>query len=580
MSYTFADSPTNPTSTLSGAHAIGATSLTLATDPGTEMPSGTVNFAVLIDYGTASAEVVACTARTTTTVTCAALAKAHAAAATVDTIVSKAIADNWSQIDKAETLTGAKTLNALLTAALGIKLTGTPTAANVLDGLRRAGTNDIRAVAGAVDVVRVLPAAALVLQRLVINDGLQLAATKITAGSLGAGTLDADITAGTTNTITAASNASPIVITTSVAHARTTGDVLSVENVSGNTAANGTWTVTVLTTTTFSLDTSVGNGAYTSGGVVKPTIPLGVGEGSSFTTRGTVQIDSEYIAYGAVSGDRLVNVIRGAADTTAATHLATAAVTQVQDNHQVTVTGPSVLRVSGMGGAITIWLPRVIGVNSDPSPLDGQVFKIESTDSTYPTLAAPITVKIDNGGGTLAVIDKPLGTLEVEFDTVGTRYAIVSGFGLRGEQRVINRNTTAVGNVGVGEDDLITYSVPGNVLLADGDSITFEASGTFAANANNKRLKVKFGTDALFDTTSIAINGADWTVHGRIIRTGAATQRAYVTFASDDATLNVSADASAPTQTLSSANTLKCTGEATANDDVKQETLIVSLEPI
>lgn len=77
--------------------------------------------------------------------------------------------------------------------------------------------------------------------------------------------------------ISGATNAFPIVLTTSVAHGLTTGETLTIASVGGNTNANGTWTVTVLTTTTFSIPT-VGNATYTSGGTWRsdPTlIPLG-----------------------------------------------------------------------------------------------------------------------------------------------------------------------------------------------------------------------------------------------------------------------------------------------------------------
>lgn len=65
-----------------------------------------------------------------------------------------------------------------------------------------------------------------------------------------------------------ATNVSPIVLTTGT-HGLITGDYVSVEGVLGNTAANGTWNATVLSSTTFSLDGSAGNAAYTSGGVVQ-----------------------------------------------------------------------------------------------------------------------------------------------------------------------------------------------------------------------------------------------------------------------------------------------------------------------
>lgn len=65
--------------------------------------------------------------------------------------------------------------------------------------------------------------------------------------------------------ISDASNATPIVITTGSAHGLTTGDEVLIRGVLGNTAANGVWKVTVLTSTTFSLNGSVGNGAYSAG---------------------------------------------------------------------------------------------------------------------------------------------------------------------------------------------------------------------------------------------------------------------------------------------------------------------------
>ncbi len=68
--------------------------------------------------------------------------------------------------------------------------------------------------------------------------------------------------------VSGATNATPIVITTSTAHGLTTGDEVVISGVVGNTAANGLWKITVLTTTTFELDGSTGNGAYTSGGWV------------------------------------------------------------------------------------------------------------------------------------------------------------------------------------------------------------------------------------------------------------------------------------------------------------------------
>ncbi len=76
-----------------------------------------------------------------------------------------------------------------------------------------------------------------------------------------------DVIAAASVAINGATNASPIVVT-AAAHGLETGDRVTIASVGGNTAANGSFTVTVLSSSTFSLDGSVGNGAYTSGGVI------------------------------------------------------------------------------------------------------------------------------------------------------------------------------------------------------------------------------------------------------------------------------------------------------------------------
>ena len=66
--------------------------------------------------------------------------------------------------------------------------------------------------------------------------------------------------------VTAATNATPIVLT-SVEHELSSSMRVTVSGVLGNTAANGTFTVTRVDEDTFSLNGSTGNGAYVSGGI-------------------------------------------------------------------------------------------------------------------------------------------------------------------------------------------------------------------------------------------------------------------------------------------------------------------------
>ncbi len=73
-------------------------------------------------------------------------------------------------------------------------------------------------------------------------------------------------TSAVTGSITGATNASPIVFT-SPNNGLANGATVSIGGVVGNTAANGTFTITKIDANTFSLNGTTGNGAYTSGGL-------------------------------------------------------------------------------------------------------------------------------------------------------------------------------------------------------------------------------------------------------------------------------------------------------------------------
>lgn len=87
--------------------------------------------------------------------------------------------------------------------------------------------------------------------------------------NFGAFTLSTDSTA--TSTVSGATNTSPIQITTLAANALTTGQTVVITGVTGNTAANGTFTITVIDNTHFTLDGSTGNGTYAGSGTVQGT---------------------------------------------------------------------------------------------------------------------------------------------------------------------------------------------------------------------------------------------------------------------------------------------------------------------
>lgn len=140
-------------------------------------------------------------------------------------------------------------------------------------------------------------------------------------------------------------------------------------------------------------------------------------------------------------------------------------------------------------------------------------------------------------------------------------------------------NTTQVGNFGAGEDDLMTYVVPGNSLTVNNDSLTVRASGSFAANANNKTLKAYFGSTQIFTTGALGLNGADWVLTAEIFRTGSATQIANVKFITGSVLLTSTAAMSTPSEDTTAGITFKLTGEATSNDDITERTHSIIFYP-
>lgn len=162
-----------------------------------------------------------------------------------------------------------------------------------------------------------------------------------------------------------------------------------------------------------------------------------------------------------------------------------------------------------------------------------------------------------------------LGTGDINYSDLINKPTTVSGFSITDGVSVLTQFITTVGNVGTGDDVLHSYSLPAGTLANDGQSIVIESGGQFAANANNKRVRVKFGSTTVLDTTALAISAAtDWTARSIITRTGAATQRALTVFTSSSSVMLSFTQYATPGETLTGAITISVNGEATSNNDV------------
>lgn len=158
------------------------------------------------------------------------------------------------------------------------------------------------------------------------------------------------------------------------------------------------------------------------------------------------------------------------------------------------------------------------------------------------------------------------------------------GTALYGQAAVIDASarvatrTIAVGNVTTGEDNLITYALAANALPAWGAGVHIIAWGTTANNANAKTLKLYFGTAVILtNALTVSIAGV-WRIEADVISTGVDAQD-YVSQLVTTGTAGVALndiEVGTATQDDGATITIKCTGEATATDDIIQEGMIIT----
>ena len=135
----------------------------------------------------------------------------------------------------------------------------------------------------------------------------------------------------------------------------------------------------------------------------------------------------------------------------------------------------------------------------------------------------------------------------------------------------------AVANVGAGEDDLITTSIPAAALSEAGKGVRITAWGTTANNANAKTLKVYFGTQVVLTNSLTASIAGVWKSETLVFSTGTDTQdwvSRLATLGAAGVALN-DVEVGTATQDDGAAITIKATGEAVDNNDIVQEGLLV-----
>jgi hypothetical protein len=139
--------------------------------------------------------------------------------------------------------------------------------------------------------------------------------------------------------------------------------------------------------------------------------------------------------------------------------------------------------------------------------------------------------------------------------------------------RVLNSTVTSANNVGTGEDDLYSYTIPASTFSSDKDEIEGTFNGIIGASGNNKRVRVRFGSALIFDSGAFAdATGSDWSLEIQIYRVDATNQKAIVKWSSSNAAVPTLVDYTTATETMSGTISFRVTGEATNTNEVVLET--------
>lgn len=138
---------------------------------------------------------------------------------------------------------------------------------------------------------------------------------------------------------------------------------------------------------------------------------------------------------------------------------------------------------------------------------------------------------------------------------------------------ILYASTTTQGNTAATETDLFSYPVATSTLASLGDTIEFASAGTFANTASvDKRVKVKFGGDTIFDSGNIAaIATTSWSIKGTLMRVTQTSTKTSVDLVTSFSSLPATTSYFNATSSLTSTVNLIITGNGTnANDTVGQ----------
>ncbi len=350
--------------------------------------------------------------------------------------------------------------------------------------------------------------------------------------STGGSSAFASLTAGTNTT-------AAMVVGTGASLATSGSGTIAATTVTGaaQTAITSVGTLTVLQVDNLNIN---GNTISSTSGDIN-IAPIA---GSKILFDGTVSLDAGVIAGAtSITSTAFIGNLTGNASGTAAT-----VTTAAQPN------------ITSVGTLTTL---QVDNIN-----IDGNTIGSTSGDITLES-AGNIIIPNTTISCTTTDLNLDASSTFVMHATSGT--AVLSPAG------TISVGLTPIGNVGGGEDDLMSYTLPANSLSYATSGIRVTAWGTGANNINAKTVTLYIGGTSINTGTLVVSQANTWEADILFFSTGSSTQRYFSKLARVSAT---AVDVALRTQgtlskTQSSDIIIKFTGTATADNDIVQQGMIV-----
>jgi hypothetical protein len=186
-----------------------------------------------------------------------------------------------------------------------------------------------------------------------------------------------------------------------------------------------------------------------------------------------------------------------------------------------------------------------------------------------------IAVIVDNSTVTSAVIgtDTQAAGTGVRASQFNPKIGGTTSYGIA--PGVAYKLAGSAGNIGTGEDNLMSYTLPANAMNAASRGVRITAYGYTATNANAKTLRVYFGATLIGSLSLTTGQFSSWRCDGEVLWEAGSLMRATMQIVQGGTVTNFDCKGTTVTHDPTTSALIRVTGEATADFDIEQIGMIV-----